>query len=258
MRDILCVVLATILLLSTFDTPSAAQPGFTLHPLLQTTTTLTDQPLEFSHFRNQVAAVLTELPAGGRTGTMTLFFPSVVYLIEGLLSLEVPGEAARTISAGHALAAPLRTPFNSANQGATSAKFLTVYFGEQGKPFVERASDSAPRGLKTVTVLQTAKTWTGELILFPLMANQFTVLTVDLAPGAVNPRHIHPPTQFIYVLEGALTIEPSEHPRQAFNPGDAFVETTIPHSGGNRGTAGVRILTIYAGEAGVPLNVPVP
>ncbi len=258
MRYIVCAVLAGILLLATFNTPSAAQTGITVRQLLQTTTTLTGQRLEFPHFRNQVTAVLTELAPGGQTGSTTQFFPSVVYVIEGALSLEVPGQAARTISAGQAIAAPLRTPINAVNRGATSVRFLIVYFGEQGKPLAERASDSSPRGLKAATVLQTAKTWTGEPILFPLLANQFTVNIVEFAPGAVNRRHVHPPTQFIYVLDGHISIEASDHPQRMFNPGEPLVESTLPHFGVNRGTVGERSFVIYAGEAGTPLTVPVP
>lgn len=258
MRYILCAVLVGIVLMTISNTPSAAQTGITIHPLLQSETTLTGQPIELPHFRNQVTAVLTELASGGQTGNTTLFFPSVFYQMEGTLSLEIPGQAARTISTGQAVAAPFRTPFNGANRGATDAKILTVYFGEQGKPLAERASDSAPRGFKTTTVLQTVKTWTGELILFPLSANQFTVLMVELAPGASNARHVHPPTEFIYVLDGASSVEPSDYPRRIFNRGEAFVETTKPHVGANRGAVGGRILLVFAGQAGVPLTVPVP
>ncbi len=260
MRYIVGAVLAGILLLATFNTPSAAAPGITPTPrrLLQTTTTQTGQPLEFPHFRNQVTAVLTELAPGGQTGSTTQFFPSVVYVMEGALSLEVPGHAARTISAGQALAAPLRTPINGVNRGATLVRFLTVYFGEQGKPLAERASDPSSRGLKTATVLQTVKTWTGEPILFPLLANQFTVQIVEFAPGAAGPRHVHPPTEFVYVPDGHITIEAMDHPRRTFNPDEAFVETTLPHIGANRGAVAGRLLAIFAGEAGVPLNVPVP
>jgi quercetin dioxygenase-like cupin family protein len=260
MRYIVGAVLAGILVLATFNTLSAGPPGITptVRRLLQTTTTLTGQPLEFPHFRNQVTAVLTELAPGGQTGSTSLFFPSVVYVMEGPLSLEVLGQAARTISAGQALAAPLRTPINSVNRGATSVRFLTVYFGEQGKPLAERASDSSPRGFKTATVLQTAKTWTGEPILFPLLANQFTVQAGEWAPGATVPRHVHPPTQFNYVRDGHITVEASDHPRRTFNRGEAFVETTLPHFGANRGAGAAAGLAILAGEAGVPLNVPVP
>src|SRR5262249_4323116 len=160
--------------------PTVAQPGITIHPVLQSKTTLTGQPIELPHFRNQVTAVLMELASGGQTGNTTLSFPSVFYQMEGTLSLEIPGQDAKTISTGAAVAVPLRTPVNRANRGAVSAKFLTVTFGAQGKPPAERASDSGPQGLKTTTVLQTVTTWMGEPILFPLSANQFTVLMVEL------------------------------------------------------------------------------
>ena len=106
------------------------------------------------------------------------------------------------------------------NRGATSVRFLTVYYSEQGKPLAERASDPSPRRFRTATVLQSAKTWTGEPILYPLSANQFTVQIVEFAPGAAAPRHVHPPTQFFYVLEGYISIEASDHPRRTVNPGE--------------------------------------
>jgi quercetin dioxygenase-like cupin family protein len=258
MRYILCTVLVGGLLVAAFNTPSAAQTGITIRPLLQSATTLTGQSFELPHFRNQVTAALTELASGGQTGNTTVLFPSVIYQIEGTVSMEIAGQAARTTSTGQALVAPLRMPFNTANRGTTSAKFLSVFFGEQGKLLAERASDSSSRGLKTTMVLQTMTTWTGEPILFPLSANQFTVLMVELAPGAANARHVHPPTEFIYVLDGVSSVEPSNQPRRTFNAGEGFVETTIPHVGANRGAVGGRVLLIFAGEAGGPLTVPVP
>jgi hypothetical protein len=49
MRYILRAVLAGSVLLATFTTPTVAQPGVTRSQPLQTTTTLTGQPLEFPH-----------------------------------------------------------------------------------------------------------------------------------------------------------------------------------------------------------------
>ena len=256
MRYIVCTVLG-ILLLATVDAPSVAQPGITPHRLLQTTTTIIGQPIEFVHSRDEVAAFLVELAPGGETGRMLHLFPMVVYVTEGTLSFEIPGQAARTVDAGQAFVAPLKSPINGVNRGATPVKFLAVYFGEREKQLLKSA-DSRPRGFRPTTVLETAKTWTGEPIYFPLLANQFTVEVVDIAPGAVDPRHVQTHIQFVYVLAGVLSLDASGHPRQTFNPGAAFVETTWPHAVGNRGTVGLRYLTIYAGEAGVPLVLPAP
>jgi quercetin dioxygenase-like cupin family protein len=257
MRYIVCTVVAGILLLATIDAPSVAQPGIASQLLLQTTTTIAGQPLEFVHSRDEVAAFLVELAPGGETGRMLHLFPMVVYVTAGTLSFEIPGQAARTVDAGQAFVAPLKSAINGVNRGATPVKFLAVYFGEREKQLLKSA-DSRPRGFRSTTVLQTAKTWTGEPIYFPLLTNQFTVQVVNVAPGAVDLRHVQTHIQFVYVLEGVLTLDASGYPRQTFNPGAAYVETTWPHAVGNRGTVGLRYLTIYAGEAGVPLTLPAP
>src|SRR5690348_5075087 len=132
MRYVLCAALAAIALLAISSAPTVAQPGITIRQVLQSRTTLTGQPIEFPHFRNQVTATLTELAPDGQTGSTTLVFPSVVYQMQGTSSLAIAGLAATAIGSGQALVAPLRTPFNGANRGSTPAKFLTVSFGEQG------------------------------------------------------------------------------------------------------------------------------
>ena len=57
--------------------------------------------------------------------------------------------------------------------------------------------------------------------------NRTDLLKVDLpdfAPGADTGRHIHPTPRFVYVLEGALTMEMEGKPARAFKAGQSFVE----------------------------------
>jgi|GEM_PF-6839358 len=263
MRHVACAVLAGLVAGGIPAARSAAQapPAQTpivIHRLLQSTTTLTGQPLEFPLTENQVTAVLLEAAPGRGTGNTTLFFPTIAYVIDGTFTLEIPGRAASTVSGGQAVVLPLRTPINGVNNGTSQARVLLVYFGRHERPLVEHGADVGRTGLKRTTVLRTLTTWTGEAILFPLRANQVTALIAEFAPGAVNPRHVHPPTQFVYVLEGLTSVEPTDHARGTFKPGDALVETTIAHVGANRGSIRGRIFTVFAGEAGIPLTVPVP
>ncbi len=264
LRAILVTLAVIVLLFAVPHLPAGAQlapappPGITTRPLLQATTTLTGQPLQFPLFRNQVTAILGELAPGGQVGRHQHPFPGVAYVLEGTITLEVDGQAPRTFTAGQAYAEVVNTMHNAFNRGTTPSRVLAVFFGEAGKPPLVPGAGAASAGFRAAAVLNTTKTWTGEPILFPLSANQFTVLIVEFAPGAAFPRHVHPPTQFIYVLEGTLTVEPSDHPRRTFNPGEAVVETTIPHAAANPGTVGGRYFVINAGEAGTPGTVLVP
>lgn len=235
--------------------PAEAQapPGITVRPLLATTTTMTGQPLEFPLFRNQVTAILGEFAPGGRASTLQLRVPAVGYVLGGTVSVEVQGAPPRTFSIGQAYIPPVGTPYVTINRGTEPARILIVRFGDARKPDVT-AVPGTP-GFQTTRLLQTTKTWTGEEIIFPLLANQFLVLVAEFAPGALNPLHVHPHTQFAYVLEGDAAVEPVGAPARTFKPGQAFVETLLPHVGANRTNTVGRVFTIFVGEAGTPPTV---
>lgn len=91
-----------------------------------------------------------------------------------------------------------------------------------------------------------------------MLANQLTVSIAESPPGAASVRHVHPHTQFIYVLEGVFTVEAEGPSTSSFGAGKAVVETTRPHVGANRASTALRFFTVFAGEAGVPLTVPRP
>ena len=46
--------------------------------------------------------------------------------------------------------------------------------------------------------------------------------TVELAPGAITPRHRHPGHYFSYVLEGTGVLEEDGKPERSLNPGTAY------------------------------------
>jgi quercetin dioxygenase-like cupin family protein len=57
-----------------------------------------------------------------------------------------------------------------------------------------------------------------------IKGSQMNVWIADFAPGADTGRHIHPTPRFVYVLEGALTMEMEGKPARAFKAGQSFVE----------------------------------
>lgn len=60
------------------------------------------------------------------------------------------------------------------------------------------------------------------------------------------------------MLTGDTNVEADGLPPKIFKPGEAFVETLIPHVGANRIGAPGRVFTIFVGEAGTPVTVPAP
>ena len=99
------------------------------------------------------------------------------------------------------------------------------------------------------------KTIVGEPLEYPSSPNPVissSILTI--APGTVTPWMVHPVQPYLYILEGALTVEfAGDGSRQTFRAGQAFLQTrTHWHRGRNDGTTLVRFLSVFIGAKDVP------
>ena len=57
----------------------------------------------------------------------------------------------------------------------------------------------------------------------------WSVITVELRPGAIDSWHSRPGGEFVYVLEGAGRLEADGKPAIVLNPGTVATLTVIPH-----------------------------
>ncbi len=115
---------------------------------------------------------------------------------------------------------------------------------------------SAQTGVLIKPVLQTTTNTMGGRIAFPRVRNQFTVLTIEIAPGNQLGRHKHPVPLVVYVLDGILTVQEDNRPARTYARGQAFAEAVnVWHNALNRGTSPVRVLVVVAGEEGTPVLV---
>ncbi len=111
-------------------------------------------------------------------------------------------------------------------------------------------------GMRATTALQTTTTAIGQPLQFPQSRSQFTGVIIELAPGGEVGRHMHPVPNFVYVLEGALTVEAEGYPARTYSAGEAFTESVNTwHNGLNRGSVPVKILVVFAGEEGKAVTV---
>jgi quercetin dioxygenase-like cupin family protein len=114
----------------------------------------------------------------------------------------------------------------------------------------------AQTGMKAATLLQSTTTAVGQQIQFPQGRNQFTGVLIELAPGGEVGRHLHPFPNYVYVLNGQITIDIDGQPSRTYSAGESFVESTNTwHNGVNRGQVPVTILVVFAGEEGKPVTV---
>jgi quercetin dioxygenase-like cupin family protein len=81
----------------------------------------------------------------------------------------------------------------------------------------------------------------------------------EAMPGGVAGRHYHPGPELVYVLEGALVLEPDGMPPMTLKAGDsAHMPAKHIHNAKNASaTAPVKVLVFLVGEKGQPLATPV-
>jgi quercetin dioxygenase-like cupin family protein len=245
-----------MLALSLLQIPAAGQVPVVSTTLLQTSSTVIGQPIEFPPLRNQFTVVLAEIAPGGQAGRHQHPFPLAVYVIDGALSVELEGHGAQTFTAGQAFAEAVNHWHNGLNRGSVPARFLIVFAAAAGKPPLMRSPDSQPVGFQTRVVLQSNKTATGQTIAFPLFKNQLTVVLNEWAPGAQTGRHQHPIPTLGYLLEGTITIEADGSQPRVIRAGEAWVETLNTwHNGYNQGPPKATAVVVFAGEDGTPNSI---
>jgi quercetin dioxygenase-like cupin family protein len=111
-----------------------APVGLKLTPILETTTTFTGQPIRFPQGENQLVAVLAEVAPGGQVGRHMHPVPLFVYMLDGMLTIEMEGHGTHAFQAGQGFAEVTHTWHNGRNLGDKPARFLIVFAGQKGTP----------------------------------------------------------------------------------------------------------------------------
>ncbi len=255
-KAVIVLLLPSLLLAPGPSVSAQGLPGVKLTTVLQATTTAIGQPIEFPHFRDQVTAVLAEIAPGGQTDRHQHPAIVVTYVLDGALAVDIEGFGQKVYPAGQAFVEPVNTWHNVTNRGSTPAEVLFVFAGEQGKPDTVRPAGFRQVGMRHTPVLQATTTPIGQPILFPLFHNQVTLVLAEFAPGAENPRHQHPVPEFVYMLEGTLTVEVEGHGKTVLTAGRGGLETVNTwHRAFNGGTVPAKFVAVFFTEQGKPVTV---
>ncbi|MCW5889064.1 MAG: cupin domain-containing protein [bacterium] len=89
---------------------------------------------------------------------------------------------------------------------------------------------------------------------------EVTMITVDYAPGAVDPVHRHDASAFIYVLEGTIEMQMEGGEMVTLRPGETFYEdpTRVHLVGRNpSATAPAKFVVFLVKDQGAPILIPV-
>jgi len=83
------------------------------------------------------------------------------------------------------------------------------------------------------------------------------MVDVQIPAGAEEGRHSHPAELYVYVREGALTLESEGKETTTYKAGEVFnVGPGKVHNGMNKGDVAVKLLAVLIAEKGKPISSP--
>jgi quercetin dioxygenase-like cupin family protein len=133
-RGLLAIAVATLL-----ATPLAAQVKFSSTPILQSGVTNGGGPIAYPATDSaEVTALRVDIGPGGETGRHMHLYPAFVYVLEGVVDVEIEGGMVHSYKAGDSFLEAINTWHNGKNRGTTPVKLLVVFAGVRGKPNLVR------------------------------------------------------------------------------------------------------------------------
>jgi quercetin dioxygenase-like cupin family protein len=97
--------------------------------------------------------------------------------------------------------------------------------------------------------------------LLGLPGKEISMITVEYAPGGVDPVHTHDAQAFVYVLEGSIVMQVKGGEPVTLTPGQTFYEgpDDVHIVGRNTSqTAPAKFVVFFVKDKGAPILVPVP
>jgi quercetin dioxygenase-like cupin family protein len=129
------LIAAAILTLATTLTGVVqAQPvGLSVVPVIRTSVTVLNQPIVYVKTDNpEVISVVQTYAPGAQTGWHSHLASSHIYVLEGVLTLEIEGSAEKEFQAGQAYMESVDILHNARNKSDKPLKLLVVTFGARG------------------------------------------------------------------------------------------------------------------------------
>lgn len=127
-----------------------------------------------------------------------------------------------------------------------SAAILLVIFAAAGQTAM---GASAPNAVRKMLIQHD----------LPIPGYTAGIASVEVPPGGREGRHTHPGPLYVYVQEGAITVETDGEPTRTYKAGDTFfIEAGKIHEGINYGTTTYRSLTSFVIPKGKSLTTQVP
>ena len=131
---ILAVAAATLM-----ATPAVAQVKFSATPILQSGATVEGASIVYPKTDTaELTAMRLDIGPGGETGRHMHPYPTLVYVLEGAIEVEMDGGMTHRYKTGDSFLMVVNTWTNAKNNGTLPAKVLVVFVGVRGKPNLVR------------------------------------------------------------------------------------------------------------------------
>ena len=119
--------------------PAAAQVKFSSTPILQSGATVGGASIAYPRTDSaELSAVRLDIGPSGETGRHMHPYPTLVYVLEGAIDVEMDGGMVNSYKAGDSFLMVVNTWTNAKNNGTAPAKMLVVFVGVHGKPNLVR------------------------------------------------------------------------------------------------------------------------
>ena len=103
--------------------------------LLKASSTIARKKLEYLRTNKpEIEVMLVEIKPDGQSGRHMHPVPTLVYVIEGTLTVELDDGSRHKCQAENALLEVINIWHNARNMGRKSLKLLVIYLGEKGRP----------------------------------------------------------------------------------------------------------------------------
>ena len=120
-------------------TPAVAQVKFSATPILQSGATVGGVSIAYPKTGSaELTAVRLDIGPGGETGRHMHPYPTLVYVLEGEIEVDMDGGMVHSYKAGDSFLMVVNTWTNAKNTGTMPARVLVVYIGVHGKPNLVR------------------------------------------------------------------------------------------------------------------------
>ena len=119
--------------------PAAAQVKFSSTPILHSGATVEGAAIAYPKTDSaELSAVRLDIGPGGETGRHMHPYPTLVYVLEGAIEVEMDSGMVHSYKPGDSFLMVVNTWTNAKNKGSMPAKVLVVFVGVHGKPNLVR------------------------------------------------------------------------------------------------------------------------